>query len=134
MKIFKEKHQSQISVSHTDYRQAVKGWTDSVISKKRMFVGALDSRIEERKVSVRLETTERDIEESISINKKHVKRLLKKISKMAHFLDSQEDPEDAKEAMKDIEAQLQEAEMEWRRMLKEFLTLKKTVGKVIRNM
>ena len=52
----------------------VKGWADSVISKKRMFVHALDSRIEERKA--RLETTERDIEESISIKEKHVKRLL----------------------------------------------------------
>ena len=36
-----------MSVSHIDYRQAVKGWADSVISKKRMFVDALDSRIEE---------------------------------------------------------------------------------------
>ena len=53
---------------------------------------------------------------------------------MAHFLDLQEDLEDAKEAMEDIEAQLQEAEMVWRRMLEGFLTLKKTVGKVIRNM
>ena len=63
-----------------DYRQnfqmTVKGWVDSVISKKRMFVDALDSKIEE--IS-RLETTERDIEESISIKEKHVKRLLKKI-------------------------------------------------------
>jgi hypothetical protein len=46
----------------------VKGWVNSVISKKRMFVDALDSKIEERKAKIaRLETTERDIEESIFI-------------------------------------------------------------------
>ena len=73
-----------------------------------MFVDALDSKIEERKARVsRLETTERDIEESISIKKKYVKGLLKKIGKMEHFIDLQEDLGDAKEAMEDLEAQLQ---------------------------
>ena len=38
-----------------------------------MFVHALDSRIEERKANIaRLETTERDIEESISIKEKKI--------------------------------------------------------------
>jgi hypothetical protein len=47
-----------------------KGWADSVISKKRMFVDALDSKIEERKAKIaRLETTERDIEESIPLRR-----------------------------------------------------------------
>jgi hypothetical protein len=70
-----------------------------------MFVHALDSRIEERKANIaRLETTERDIEESISIKEKHVKRLLKKIGIMEDFLELQEDLEDAKETMGDIES------------------------------
>ena len=73
------------------FQMTVKGWADSVISRKRMFVDALDFRIEERKAKIaRLETTERDIEESISIKKKHVQRLLKKIGKMEYFLDLQE--------------------------------------------
>ena len=102
---------------------------------------ALDSRIEERKANIaRLETTERDIEECISIKEKHVKRLLKKIGIMEDFLELQEDLEDAKEAMEDMEAQLQEAEGA-RESLEEnvdtleeeLLTLKKTVGQLERS-
>ena len=59
------------------FQMTVKGWVNSVVSKK---VGALDSKIEEREAKIaRLETTERDIEESIFIKEKYVKRLLKKI-------------------------------------------------------
>ncbi len=52
------------------FQMTDKGWADSVISKKRMFVDALDSKIEERKAKIaRLETTERDIEESIPLRR-----------------------------------------------------------------
>ena len=62
------------------FQMTVKGWVGGVMSEKRMFVDALDSKIEERKAKIaRLETTERDIEESIFIKEKYVKRLLKKI-------------------------------------------------------
>ena len=44
----------------------VKGWVDSVISKKRMFVDVLDSKIEERKAKIaRLDRHFLDLQEHL---------------------------------------------------------------------
>jgi len=134
-------------------QMTVRGWADSVVGKKRMLVDALDSRIQERKAKIsKLEATERDLEQSIGSKEKQVKRLQRKIGKFKSLLviveDLQKDLGCAEEKMEEMGAQhgrlderVQETEAA-REVLEEsvstlqeeLLTLKETVGKVIRKL
>lgn len=131
----------------------VRGWADSVVGKKRMFVHALDSQIQTRQAKIaKLEATERDLDQSIHNKEKQVKKLLTKVDKFKYFLnvvgDLQEEMCGTEEKMEEIEAQydyltdrvedteIARVELEDRvsTLQQELFTLKEKVGKVIRNM
>jgi chromosome segregation ATPase len=136
-----------------DIQMTVRGWADSMVSKKRMLIDTLDSHIEKRQAKIaKLEATEKDLEQSINNKEKQVKQLLTKVDRFKYLLDVvgdlQEDMGSTEEKMEEMEAQhdkltdrVQETEvarveLEDRvsGLQQELFTLKERVGKVIRNM
>jgi chromosome segregation ATPase len=131
----------------------VRGWADSVVGKKRMFVYALDSQIQTRQAKIaKLEATERDLDQSIHNKEKQVKKLLTKVDKFKYLLnvvgDLQEEMCGTEEKMEEMEAQhdyltdrvedteIARVELEDRvsTLQQELFTVKEKVRKVIRNM
>jgi chromosome segregation ATPase len=134
-------------------QMTVRGWADSVLGKKRMFLDALDSQIEKRQAKIaKLETVEKDLEQSINNKQKQVNKLLTKVDKFKYLLgvvgDLEEDMGCAEEKIEemgaqydrltdivqDTEASREELEDRVSALQQELFTLKEKVGGIIRNM
>jgi chromosome segregation ATPase len=134
-------------------QMTVRGWADSVVGKKRMFLHTLDSHIEKRQAKIaKLETIEKDLEQSINNKQQQVNKLLTKVDKFKYLLDVvgdlQQDVECVEEKIEEMEAQYEkltdivqdteasrdELEDTVSALQQELFTLKEKVGRIIRNM